>query len=444
MTKPTSETTFKDAEPYHGDEILDADGREIAAPGDADAGKNPATTPAAPAKKRRPIRKMLMFGLPLVLALGGAYVWVTGGRYIETEDAYVQQDRVTVMPQVSGQIEAVAARENQSVAKGDLLFSIDDAVYRNAVEADEAKLAAARLDVQRLKAAYEQAVAQRQSASDAADLAQTTFERQQSLVKKGVISEAALDDARLKVQQAKQALSSADQAVISAKAALGGNPDIDADKHPEVLQALAALHSAELDLKHTEVFAPKAGIVSQTDRLQVGQYVTPQASVMSLVETGTSWIEANYKETELTDMQVGQPVEVSFDTYPDRSFAGHVGSIGAGTGSEFALLPAQNATGNWVKVVQRVPVRIALDAGQDLPPLRAGMSSTVTVDSGHSRGVPDFAKPVVSALGLAPYLEDQHPAKVAIADPAPSSESETPAETSKGESAADAVSSNAR
>ncbi|MEN3792317.1 HlyD family secretion protein [Fulvimarina sp. MAC3] len=425
MNKPNDEKTFRDAEPYHGDEILDADGREIA--------DHSEDTPAKPKKKKRPIRKLLMFGLPLVLALGGAYFWVTGGRYIETEDAYVQQDRVTVMPQVSGQIASVAVDENQFVQKGALLFTIDDSVYSNAVESDKAKLEAARLDVMRLKAAYQQAVAERQSASDAANLAQTTFDRQNALVKKGVISNASLDDARLKLQQANQALSSADQQVISAKAALGGNPDIDPDQHPEVLEALAALHSAELDLKHTKVYAPEAGIVSQTAQLQNGQYVTPQTSVMSLVETETSWIQANYKETELTDMQVGQPAEISFDTYPDQEFKGHVGSIGAGTGSEFALLPAQNATGNWVKVVQRVPVRIALDNGQDLPILRAGMSTTVTVDTGHSRGVPDFAKPVVSALDLAPYLEDQP------SHAAPSAQPDTPRQ--KGESAADAAAS---
>jgi membrane fusion protein, multidrug efflux system len=188
--------------------------------------------------------------------------------------------------------------------------------------------------------------------------------------------------------------------VLSAKAALAGNPDIATDRHPEVLQALAALHAAESDLQRTVVVAPTDGVVSQTDRLQQGQYVTPSAAVVSLVATGESWIEANYKETELTHMAPGQPVEVTIDTYWDRPLAGEVASIGAGTGAEFALLPAQNATGNWVKVVQRVPVRIALDEGQKLPKLRSGMSASVEVDTGHTRGLPDFVTGALAAVGL--------------------------------------------
>ncbi|MCB8838195.1 HlyD family secretion protein [Aurantimonas sp. VKM B-3413] len=360
---------------------------------------------ATPKKKRRPIRKLLIVAVPLALAAGGGYYWVTGGRYINTEDAYVQQDRVTVMPQVSGQIASVAVSENEFVKAGQRLFTIDDSVYRNAVEQAQANLESARLDVEKLKAAYKQAVADRQSDADALQTAQTTYDRQSALVKRGVASQSALDDARLALQQAKGKLSSADQEVLSAKAALAGNPDIATDEHPEVMQALAKLHAAELDLAHTTVTASEPGIVSQTDRLQVGQYVTPATSVMSVIETSDSWVEANYKETELTDMHAGQPVDVAFDTYPDRTFHGTVGSIGAGTGSEFALLPAQNATGNWVKVVQRIPVRIAIADDQGMPPLRAGMSASVTVDTGKARGVPEFLQPTVTALGLDKWLD---------------------------------------
>jgi membrane fusion protein (multidrug efflux system) len=176
----------------------------------------------------------------------------------------------------------------------------------------------------------------------------------------------------------------AEQAVLGAKAALVGNPDIATDQHPEVLQTLAKLAKAKLDLEHTQVFAPADGVISQTDRLQVGEYVTSDSAVMSLVETGRSWIEANFKETELTYMRAGQHVSVDIDTYPGEEFEGTVESVGAGTGAEFSLLPAQNATGNWVKVVQRIPVRIAITSKGDVPELRAGMSAHVVVDTAHS------------------------------------------------------------
>ncbi|NDV87238.1 HlyD family efflux transporter periplasmic adaptor subunit [Aurantimonas aggregata] len=381
----------------------------------APAAEAGAAEPAAPAtqaapppepakKKRRPLRTLLIVALPLALALGGAYYWVTGGRYINTEDAYVHQDRVTVMPQVSGQIARVAVAENQTVEAGALLFTIDDSVYRNAVEQDQANLESARLDVEKLKAAYAQAVSEAGTARDALTNAETRNQRQQTLVQKGIVSQSTLDDADLALRQARGALSSAESQVLAARAALAGDPDIATDQHPLVLEAFAQLHAAELDLAHTEVTAPAAGVISQTDRMQEGQYVTPASAVMSLMETQDSWVEANYKETELTDMRVGQPVDVELDTYPDHVLHATVGSIGAGTGSEFALLPAQNATGNWVKVVQRIPVRIRVEADDDMPALRAGMSASVTVDTGHARGVPAFLEPVVAALGLDPYL----------------------------------------
>ncbi|WP_082529392.1 HlyD family secretion protein [Aurantimonas sp. Leaf443] len=356
--------------------------------------------PEAAARRRRPLRMLLMVGLPLALVVGGAYFWVTGGRYVNTEDAYVQQDRVTVMPQVSGQIASVAVAENQAVRAGQPLFAVDDATYRNAVEQAEAELQSARLEVEKMKAAYRQAVTGAQTAREALDTAQTSDDRQRALIKSGVVSQASADQTALTLQQARGSFAQAEQAVLSAKAALAGDPEIPIDRHPDVLQALATLHGAELDLARAQVVAPEDGLVSQTDRLQVGQYVTPATAVMSLVETGGSYVEANYKETEITEMRVGQPVEVELDTYPGRPIPAVIGSIGAGTGSEFAILPAQNATGNWVKVVQRIPVRIDLRPGPDAPPLRAGMSASVTVDIGHARGAPKILKRPLEMVGL--------------------------------------------
>ena len=396
-----------------------ADARPISLPASpvtdkANDGAKPATgeavqpTPIAEPKtapKRRPIRKLLIVAVPLVLLVAGSYYWVTGGRYIETDDSYVHQDRVTVMPQVSGQIARVEVAENQEVGAGQVLFAIDDSSYRATVEQAKANLESARLTVEKLKAAYQQAVVDAQTSGDSVATARATFERQQSLVKHGVASQSTFDDARLALQKAQGDEASAAQAVLSAKAALAGNPNIKTDDHPTVMQALAALHADQLDLDHTVIAASAPGIVSQTDRLQVGQYVTPASSVLAIVEAGDSWVEANYKETDLTNMHPGQPVTVTFDAYPDVTVNGTVGSIGAGTGSEFALLPAQNATGNWVKVVQRVPVRIHVDGGPDMPLLRAGMSADVTVDTGHSRGFPDFMEPLTTALGLDSWVE---------------------------------------
>ena len=360
--------------------------------------------PGAPAEAQqarpRTKRRLLIAALPIALALGGGTMWATGGRYIETEDAYVQQDRVSVMPEVSGQIARVDVAENQQVKAGQTLFAIDDSTYRNAVEQAEASLASARLDVERLKAAWQQAVAEAANARDTLATAETQDDRQQSLRQSGVISQSAADDSALQLQIAKGNATKAESAVLSARAALAGNPDIATDRHPEVLQAFAKLHAAEIDLQRTVVVAPADGVISQTDRLQQGQYVTPATTVLSLVATGKSWLEANYKETELTHMTPGQPVEVTIDTYGGHALKGELASIGAGTGAEFALIPAQNATGNWVKVVQRVPVRITLDAGQDVPTLRSGMSAKVEVDTGHSRGLPNFVTAALSAVGL--------------------------------------------
>ena len=366
-----------------------------------------------PVKPRRSRRRLLIAALPLALAIGGGYMWATGGRFVATEDAYVKQDRVSVVPQVSGQIAKVGVAENDTVKAGQLLFSIDNSAYRSAVEEDRARLQQARLEVEKLKAAYQQAVSEESTARDALATAQTRNDRQQTLLKSGVVPQATADDSALALQQAKGALAQASSGVLSAKAALAGDPNIATDDHPEVLQALAALHAAEVDLSHTVVTAPTDGVISQTDRLQQGQYVTPSTAVVSLVETADSWIEANYKETDLTHMRPGQSVTVTVDSYPDQSFSGEIGSIGAGTGSEFSLLPAQNATGNWVKVVQRIPVRVNLDPGQDLPPLRTGMSASVSVDTGHTRGLPKFIAGPLAAFGLGGQSAVAAPADVA-------------------------------
>jgi membrane fusion protein (multidrug efflux system) len=326
-----------------------------------------------------------MFAVPVLIAVVGGYLWLFAGRYASTDNAYVQQDMVSIVAEVSGRITGVAVAENEPVKAGDLLFRIDPEAYRIALDQAEAGVAAARLQVEQMRSAYRQAEAELGEARENLEYRQKVFDRYQALVKSGTSSHAQFDQAQNDLQAARQTFSKDEQAVAGALAALTGNPDIATDEHPLVRQAIAQREKAALDLQHADVRAPAAGIVSQTDRLKEGQYVSTGTSVVAIVENGHSWIEANFKETDLTHLQAGQEATVSVDAYPGLSLTGKVASIGAGTGSEFSLLPAQNATGNWVKVVQRVPVRIELDQSTGDLPLRTGLSVSVEVDTHYRR-----------------------------------------------------------
>jgi membrane fusion protein (multidrug efflux system) len=343
--------------------------------------------PAKPVKKKRKgLRLVLMVALPLLLVAGGGYWWITGGRYESTENAYLQQPKVSIAAQSTGRVVESNVADNKHVDRGDVLFKVDPEPYRIALEQANAALAAARIQVEQLRAAYSQAKAQARDAKAEVDYQTTQLRRAQDLAKKGISSKSALDEAERELQKAKEAETSAEQAVASALAALGGNPDIETNQHPAVLSAMAARDKAAYDLAQTTVHAPADGIISQASSFRVGQYVSPGTPLFSLVETGDTWVEANFKETQLTNMKPGQKAEIEFDTYPDHPVDATVASIGAGTGAEFSLLPAQNATGNWVKVTQRVPVRLKLDPKDTDVMLRTGMSAEVTVDTKQSRG----------------------------------------------------------
>jgi len=344
--------------------------------------------PAAPKKKRRMGRFFLMFALPAALIIGGGYVWVTGGRYQETENANLQQAKVSIASDTAGRIVQVAISDHQLVKQGDLLFAIDPEPYRIALAQADAAVAAARLNVEQLRAAYSQSMAQEKSASSEVDYAQSQYDRAADLAQKGINAKSSLDQARNDLDKAKQQVAVAQQGIVSAKAALGGNPDIETDKHPTVMSALAARDKAAYDLAQTTVKAPADGVISQASSFKVGQFVGSGTPLFSLVETGDTWIDANFKETQLTNMKPGQKAEIVVDTYPGKTFEAMVKAIGAGTGAEFSLLPAQNATGNWVKVTQRIPVRLELTDPDAKMALRTGMSASVTVDTGVARGFP--------------------------------------------------------
>lgn len=346
-----------------------------------------APAPAPKRKKRRAGRIALMLALPLLLAAGGAYFWVTGGRYEETENANLRQAKVAIAADTAGRIVKVDVSDNQVVKKGDELFAIDPEPYRIALAQADAAVATARLNVEQLRAAYSQALAQERSDAAQVAYAQAQFDRASDLAQKGINTKSALDEARTDLDKARQQQAVAEQGIESAKAALGGNPDIITDQHPAVLAALAARDKAAYDLAQTTVRAPGDGIVYQASSFRAGQYVSVGTPLFSLVETGDAWIEANFKETQLTHVKPGQKAEVELDTYPGKRFTATVEAVGAGTGAEFSLLPAQNATGNWVKVTQRIPVYLKLDDAETGVALRTGMSADVTIDTGVTRGL---------------------------------------------------------
>jgi membrane fusion protein (multidrug efflux system) len=353
-----------------------------------DASPTAAATVAQPARKRKSGRYLLMAALPILLAVGGGYVWATGGRYQETENASLRQARINIASDTAGRIIKVFIGDNAVVKAGDPLFQIDPEPYRIAVAQADAALAAARLTVEQYRAAYSQAVAQKAVAAGEVDYLRTQLDRQADLSKKGVNTQSALDQARHDLAKAQDEEKAAAQGVESAKAALGGDPEIATNDHPAVLAAQAARDKAAYDFERTTVKAPSDGVVSQASSFKVGQFVGAGTALFSLVETGDAWVEANFKETQLTNVKTGQPAEFELDTYPGKVFHGTVEAVGAGTGAEFSLLPAQNATGNWVKVTQRIPVRIKVDAdAQQNLILRTGMSADVSVDTGKSRGL---------------------------------------------------------
>ncbi|MDB5528664.1 MAG: Membrane fusion component of tripartite multidrug resistance system [Devosia sp.] len=363
----------------------EADATPLAAPKPVTAvppAAEAAEVAAAPKKKGRLRRNLLMFGLPLVLAGGGAYFYLNGGRFVDTDNAYVQQVKVSLSADVAGRVTEVDVAENQVVAADDVLFKIDPEPYRIAMDQAEAALASARVNVEQLRVGYGTAQAKLTAAQQTLDLRQSEFDRQQASVTQGVSATASLDAVKLSLQDAKSDVALAQQDLASTVAALAGNPNIETDMHPAVRTAIAARESAARDLAKTTVVAPAAGVISQMASLNVGQFVSTGTTIASLIKSTDTWVEANFKETQLDGLKQGLPVEVTVDAYPGLSLHGSVDSIGAATGSQFALIPAQNATGNWVKVTQRITVRVKLDDQNDAELLRAGMSAVVAVDTG--------------------------------------------------------------
>ncbi len=346
-----------------------------------DRGAPIATRPARSLRQR--VRLPLMLAGPIVVVLAGGWWYLTSGRYVSTDDAYVQAARTMISADISGRVVAVAVHDNERVAKGQLLFRLDDRPFRIAVEEAKAQLAAARLQVEAMKATYRQKVADLKGTQDTLAYQQREYDRQRQLAAAGVAARSTFDQVQNALQMARQKRESAEGELANMLAQVGGNPDIPIAQHPSVQRAQAMLDKAELDLSHTMIKAAQPGIVTKVDQLQVGSYVTASTPVFSMISKAV-WIEANFKETELTYMHPGQTATVEIDTYPDIVFKAKVQSLSPGTGLTFSLLPPENATGNWVKVVQRLPVRLTLENPRDRL-LHAGLSANVEVDTHYRR-----------------------------------------------------------
>ena len=342
-----------------------------------------------PIRRRRLARWRwpLMIGVPVLILLAVAFLVLTGGRSETTDDAYVQAAKAPISASIAGRVIEVDVTENQRVKVGQVLFKLDPVDEITAARRADAALAAARLQVVGLRSALDQQSLMLGSALRTRDYATREADRQTALVAAGVSSRLQAADARHAAELAIAQVAVGRQQVAAARANLGGaltNPDL----YPSVMQANAQVEAARLDLAHTVIIAPDDGVVTRVDQLQKGAYINPSQTVFYLL-SGEPWVEANFKENQLARMKVGQPARIGIDALGGKVFSGYVASFSPGAGSSFSPLPAQNATGNWVKVVQRLPVRIAFDRAPPEAVSRAGLSAKITVDvRGPGRPVP--------------------------------------------------------
>ncbi|MEZ5557069.1 MAG: HlyD family secretion protein [Pseudomonadales bacterium] len=353
---------------------------------------NTSPEPAEPVRRRAPVlRRALMLGGTLIILGGAGAAYVTGGRYVGTDDAYVKAAQLNVTTDVSGIVSSVEVHEAQKVEKGEVLFRIDPEPFEIAVQNARATLLQAELTVRSLKADYRRAIQQVSAQQAIVDAAKTTLDRYAALVGQGSIAKTQWDDQQATYLSAVATLNSLQQGADATLARLNGNEDLPVENFPDVMKARAALAEAERQLDHTVVRAPFGGIVTAVSSLQPGTLIISAMSAFSttsavgLVSDHDLWIEAHMKETDLTRVHAGQPVDVTIDTYPDCHWQGSVEAIAPASGAAFSPLPSENISGNWVKVVQRIPVRVALDGSSCDARLSTGMSAVVSIDTGYRR-----------------------------------------------------------
>ena len=335
-----------------------------------------------PVAKLPPLRLTLLVLLPALVAAVGLVLYLLGGRYISTDNAYIAAQKVLVTPVVSGQVVRIAVTEGQQLNPGDELFAIDPEPYRFTAQEAEARLKRVESDFAALKASLASLARQIALSRQSLASAQADFDRKTRLLDGRISSPSDVDKARIALVAAKAQLELLEQQERTARIQLLGDPDLAIDKYPQFIEATVALQRARRDLANTVLRAPIAGVATQVSSIQMGRYLTAGTPVFSIVSSDVVWIDANPKETDLTYVRPGQPVVITVDAFRDRQWQGQVGAISPGTGAQFAILPPQNAAGNWIKVVQRVPMRIEFAPGQDVRRLRAGMSATVDIDTG--------------------------------------------------------------
>jgi membrane fusion protein, multidrug efflux system len=364
--------------------------------------KAPAAEKTVPAPVVRPkgrLRRAVLFALLPIALAAGAYYYVVGGQIMSTDNAYVQADAVGVSTDVPGTVVAIEVHNNEAVKKGQVLYRLKGDTFRIALEGAKAQLGTVHDQILTLQESYKLALAQIAQAEADLPYYQTTFKRQQDLVATGAGTKAAFDQAQHDLEATKQRIAVAKAQADAALAQLSGDPNQPIEKNPFYLQAKSGVDNAQRDFDDTVVRAPFDGVVTNVDALQIGSYLQASQQAFNLVSTTNIWVAASPKETELTYVRDGQPATITVDTYPGVEWKGVVESISPASGSSFSLLPAQNTTGNWVKVVQRIPMRVRIEDMEGKPPLRVGMSVTVDVDTGHARGLPDF---IARLLGREP------------------------------------------
>jgi membrane fusion protein (multidrug efflux system) len=357
--------------------------------------ERPAAIPAAPEKpprsSRRLLRRWALFALLPLAVVVGCYWYVAGGAVMSTDDAYVEAAKVGISTDISGIVKDVAVADNQRVAAGQVLYRLDPRQFQIALDNAKANLAETALSIEAMKEDYKRMLSDAAAQQAQVDLDQVNHDRYATLLRSATVSKATYDQARYALDADKNKLDSLHQQAAVQLARLAGDLTIPVTQHPQYRQAQAKVDEAQREFDHTTVVAPFSGIVTNVPTIALGKYLPASMIAFYLVDTDHVWLDANPKETELTYVRPGQRVTVTVDTYPNVEWHGTVESISPAAAQEFSLLPAQNTSGNWVKVVQRVPMRVRIDTSNNSqPPLHAGMSVEVDVDTGHARGLPRF------------------------------------------------------
>ena len=363
--------------------------------------RSPATSPSEPSTAVKPApaaipptrrrlgvaRFLLIVVIPVAAVALGLLWWLSSGRFVTTDNAYVGADKVLITPQVTGAIVAVHVREGEKVAIGAPLFDIDPSAYRTALALARGRLAAAKVEFANLRAAFASNVDQIKMGQDAVDLRQADYDRKIALVASHAGTRVDADTSAAALVQARQILEFVREQQEATKVKLSGGLEATIDAFPDYIEAAAQVEDAERNLRNASVVAPIAGVATQVDQIELGRVAAAGQAVFAIVADSGLWVDANPKESDLTYVRAGQSATVSIDAFPGREWRGKVSSIAPGTGAQFAILPPQNASGNWVKVVQRVPLRFAFDPDQDVANLRAGMSADLSIDTGRTRSL---------------------------------------------------------